>query len=220
MHRTFVRASLVLGATLLVASAGVDPSVREARSGVPATLLYLDLVENPFGPAGGAAPAAFSAPVPPNSSSWHELYPALNGNHVQQAYTDNGDAVISTGDILRLDGLEYRIVWAGPTYFVTVGSTTHAWEPSQGPHDPAHPVGETWSEVMPTFGASIAITSWSDNGTGVLDPGDDLTVVPDGGPAVGAKLDVIGTNITVEPLPVVPTRATTWSALKGIRGSR
>ena len=220
MHRIIVRASLIMGAVLIAASAGMTPAVPEARSGVPATQLYLDLAENASRPGAGPRTLSLAAPIPPNSVSWHELYPTLNANHAQESYTDDGDGVISAGDFLRLDGMDYRILWAGPTYFVTIGSTTHAWEPSLGPHDPAQPVGETWNEVLPTFGSSIAVTSWGDNGTGVLDPGDDLTIVADGGSPVGAKVDLIGTNITVEPVPVVPTRSSTWSFLKRIAGNR
>lgn len=215
-----VRVPLCLGGALAlaVATLSAGSAVRPARSGQPAPLLYLDLVENPSRPAGAPAPGAAAAPVPPNSSNWHELHPVLTGQHAQQAYTDNGDGLVSIGDVLRLDGLDYRIVWAGPTYFTTVNGAPRAWEPSQAPHDPAAPVGETWQEVVPAFGTPIAVTAWADNGTGTLDPGDELTVVPDGGAAVTARLDVIGTNITVEPLPVVPTAPTTWSGLKRLFG--
>ncbi len=50
-------------------------------------------------------------PVPPDCSSWHELWPAFCTNLHQGGYIDNGDGVVSECDYIQLEGIWYHITY-------------------------------------------------------------------------------------------------------------
>lgn len=220
--RRWLPVSLFL-AVLLVSLQFTDQGPgRDATASAGLTRLYLDLVE-PGSPGGGRVPLVGNT-IPPNCSSWHELYPVYCGTWHQDGYTDNGDGVVSPCDIIRLNGIAYHVVWVGPTYFVTCSRTpggpperTAVFEPVGNPPPGNNPICQVWHEIWPNFCQQIHIDSFHDNGNGVLDACDEV----DTNDATGTlfyHIDRIGCNIVVEPVPVTPNRRGTWSWLKGLFG--
>jgi len=184
-----------------------------------ATQLHVELVQQ--GKAGGPTPLI--GPIPPNGSSWHELYPAFCGTYTQDAYEDNGDGVVSACDRIRLGGVLYHIVWAGPTYWTTCSTTpggpgsTVIFEPTQ-PSNGENPICQVWHEIYPDFCQQIHIDSWIDNGDGLLSVCDVVDVQdPTGLPPRYYHIDRIECDITIEPV-TVPVAPSTWSKVKSFIG--
>lgn len=210
-------------AVLLIAVQTADWSGRgEATASTGLSTLYLDLA-SAGAPGGGPMPLVSNA-IPPNCSSWHELYPTYCGTWHQDDYTDNGDGVVSPCDIIRLNGIAYHVVWVGPTYFVTCSTTpggppvrTAAFEPVGNLPPDSNPICQVWHEVWPNFCQQIHIDSWHDNGNGILDVCDEVDVNTATG-TIFYHIDRIGCNVVVEPVPITPTRQSTWSWLKGLFG--
>jgi hypothetical protein len=212
---------LVLGVSLTVALAAVAAVGLLLSPPAPVTAgvasqLHLELVAPgaPDGLRGSLSP--LTGPIPPAGSPWHELYPSFCGSYTQEGYSDNGDGVISACDIIRLSGVDYHIVWAGPTYWTTcqVGTgppTPVALEPTE-PTSGGNPVCEVWHEVYPNFCQEIHIDNWDDNGDGVVSPCDVVINLTPNGPAT-YHIDRIECNITIEPVPV-PVKPSTWSRIK------
>jgi hypothetical protein len=184
--------------------------------------LYLDL--EPVPAKGGAGPSFQVGPIPPNGSTWHELYPAYCTVYPQDDYDDNGDGVMSPCDVITLGGIPYHITWVGPTYYVTCSPTPGGppvreavFEPVN-PNPTGNPICEVWHEVYPNFCSEIHIDSFLDNGNGVLDECDfvDTQSDPSGVPGQTSfyHIDRIGCNIRVEPVPPTPTERSTWGRIK------
>ncbi|TPW10957.1 MAG: hypothetical protein FD129_1783 [bacterium] len=176
----------------------------------------------PVGPKGGATPLV--GPIPPNGSGWHELYPAFCATSVQDDYEDNGDGVVSACDRIKLSGVLYHIVWAGPTYWTTCSptpggpGTTVIFEPTN-PTTGENPICEIWHEVYPEFCRQIHIDSWIDNGDGHLTVCDVVDVQdPTGLPPNYYHIDRIECDITIEEV-IVPVAPSTWSKIKSAIGS-
>lgn len=203
-----VLAVLAAGALLVAPTAPVVAGT--------ATQLHLELVA-PGAPGdlrGSLSP--LSGPIPPNGAPWHEIYPSFCAGYTQEGYSDNGDGVISACDVIRLSGVDYHIVWAGPTYWTTcqIGTdppTPVALEPTE-PTSGQNPVCEVWHEVYPNFCREIHIDNWDDNGDGILSPCDVVVNNTPSGPAF-YHIDRIECNITIEPVPV-PSKPSTWSKIK------
>ena len=144
-------------------------------------------IEVPPGKGPQGAPGGAAAAVPANCSTWHELYPTFCNYHHQDAYTDNGDGVISACDFITFDGgLPQHIDWVGPTYFFDVVTITGTYrvvmEPS-GAHNPNNPVCEMWHVVYAQAGSgffhcdTVHIDVWTDkDGSGGLSTGDQITI--------------------------------------------
>lgn len=212
MRSNLVRGTLVLGAVALLGSLVVEPNPRPVLSGV--TPLYLDLVDVPFRP--GRGPSLQTFVLPPNGSVWNELYPNFGTARPQQNLIDNGDTFLSIGDVMRFSGIDYFVSWAGPTYLMNCGATSTAWEPNLGPHNDTNPIGETWSEIHPNFGATVLVTGWTDNGDTYLSSGDILVVQVNGGAPTTCTINATGCDVTLDPVPVVPSEKITWGELKSL----
>jgi len=192
---------------------------KPAVAGTP-TQLHVELVQ-PV-PAGGRLQPMIG-PIPPAGSTWHELYPMFCGTYVQDGYEDNGDGIVSACDRIRLSGILYHIVWAGPTYWTTCSSTpggpgtTVIYEPMT-PSNGGNPVCQVWHEIFPDFCQQIHIDSWIDNGDGLLSVCDVVDVQdPTGLPPRYYHIDRIECDITIEPVSV-PVTPSTWSQIKSFIG--
>jgi hypothetical protein len=162
------------------------------------TTVYLDLME----------PAAKSAQVTQNCSSWHELYPSYCLVHHQDGFEDNGDGVLSPCDYIVLDGVRFHIQWVGPTYYLSNGEIYEPMQPPTG----ADPTCEIWHEIYPVFSQQKHVDEWIDNGDHVLSVCDQVAI----GGAL-AHVDRIGVNITIVPGPT-PIEKNTWGRIKGFFG--
>jgi hypothetical protein len=214
-----MRLGLAMLAVILVSTTVMLVQPQEPQAGTTVQL-YLDLAPTGKG-AGG--PTFQVGAIPPNCSTWHELYPSYCATHHQSSYDDNGDGVISPCDVIWLGGNPYHIVWVGPTYFVTCSPTPGGppvreavFEPTN-PNPTGNPICEIWHEVYPNFCAEMHIDSWLDNGNGVLDECDFVDTQNDPGGPPGSvayyHIDRIGCNIIVEPGPT-PSEKSTWGKIK------
>lgn len=220
--RRWLPVCLLVVVLLVALRVGDHGAGRDATASAGLTTLYLDLQAVPN--QGGGHGLLVSNTIPPNGSSWHELYPVYCGTWIQDGYTDNGDGVVSPCDIIRLSGIPYHVTWVGPTYFVTCSQTpggppvrTAAFEPVGNYPPGSNPICQVWHEVWPNFCQQIHIDSWHDNGNGVLDECDEV----DTNSATGTlfyHIDRIGCNVVVEPVPVTPSERGSWSWIKGIFG--
>jgi hypothetical protein len=61
---------------------------------------------------------------------------------------------------------------------VQAGPPLKYWHAKAGLIDLAHPVGTQWHELYPVFCTNYTLTSWEDNGDGVLSPCDTIDVQP------------------------------------------
>lgn len=156
-----------------------------------------------------STPEALTAGVPPDCSTWHEIYPAYCINHHQDGFEDNGDSLLSPCDIIVLDGVDWHVVWVGPTYWLNCDPTTPpaGYEP-QDPWNGEDPTGQTWHEVYPNFCENGLVESWLDNGDGVVSVCDFVVI---GG--VTCHIDEIGLNIIVERDPTA-TEGSSWGGVK------
>jgi hypothetical protein len=151
--------------------------------------------------------------VPPECTTWHEMYPVYCTPHHQTGYEDNGDGVISPCDFIWLDGARWHVIWSGPTYFCT-GTTgdLRCLEPL-APQPGGDPTCETWQQVYPVY-EQYHIDGWQDNGNGVLDDCDVVTVL---GINENLHIDSIGVDIIVVPGPTA-TEQSSWSKVKKLFG--
>jgi hypothetical protein len=195
------------------------PGEEAQTAGLPAQL-FIEL-EQPAGAKPGL-PQFNVGGIPPDCSSWHELFPTFCNTYHQDEYRDNGDGAVGPCDIIVLNGIPYHIVSAGPTYWTTCSSTpggppqgTVIFEPTQ-PQTGGNPICEVWHEVYPNFCQEIHIDSWNDgNNNGVLDVCDEVDTQTPTGP-VFYHIDRIECDITVEPVPVTPTENSTWGKIKSL----
>lgn len=200
----------------IVTIASIGPGAAPPASAGVATQLHLELLTAgaPGKPSTTLVPA-----IPGNCSSWQELFPTVGTLYHQDDYTDNGDGVVSACDIIKLNGTDYHIVWAGPTYWTTcmipgVPPTTVVYEPTQ-PSTGGNPICETWHEIIPNFCQQIHIDDWQDNGDGVVSVCDMVyNITPTGAPA-SYHIDRIECDITVEPV-TTPVEGSTWGQIKSL----
>jgi hypothetical protein len=64
---------------------------------------------------GGSSSLPWS--IPANGTRWERYTPGPWASLVQEAYTDNGDGVMSAGDEVVLDGTQYPITRVGPAAY-------------------------------------------------------------------------------------------------------
>jgi hypothetical protein len=156
----------------------LDVIVRSARLASIALLLGLTGVPAPANPIleyyfefvdEGVPPL----PIPPVGSHWLEYFPVPGTMHALGAYEDNLDGVMSEGDWMWLDGTRFHLNGRHPSYEMTVsgGPAVYIWF---GGEAGGNPTGRHWMQVHPQFGAEVLITSWMDDGDGVVGAGDDV----------------------------------------------
>ncbi len=179
-------------------------------------LTYVELA--PSGaPAPGVANLALGG-IPPNCATWSEIYPNPGAIYHQDVYVDNGDGVLSACDLIKLSGMDFHVVWAGPTYHLswqdpTGGPQTGLFEPGDV-YSGENPVCETWTQIAPDFGPQFHVDSFHDNGDGVVSICDFIdTEIPGTPDTTFYHIDEIGQNLILEPGPT-PTKITTWGLLK------
>ncbi len=155
-------------------------------------------------------------PIPPDGSNWHELHPMFCAMHTQDAYEDNGDGVISACDNINLiddtGALHgWHITWVGPTYYLVnvVNPEDFGYLEPTEPQGGGDPTCEWWVEIYPNFGVQWHIDAWDDNGNGVLDECDFVSL---GGETY--HVERIGLNILAEPGDPVSSEQKTWGQLK------
>jgi hypothetical protein len=187
------------------------------RSGAP-TEIHLDLEGSP--PPKPNLSTDVGPGIPPNCSTWHELWPVYCAPHHQSGYEDSdGSGTISPCDIIHLGTVPWHVKWVGPTYFVTCfppdggPPTALVFEPETS-NTGENPICEVWHEVHPNFCRTIHIDSWHDtNGNGVLDVCDEVDVQVPGVGTFIYHIDRIGCDIIVQD-PRTPSRQSSWGWLK------
>lgn len=219
-----MRRSLRLGAAaagLLVGGALLFAPIFPVESGV-VQQIHLDLDE-------GSAPGTFgtsAVPIPGDCAIWHELYPANCTPHHQDGYDDaDGDGMLSPCDIIKLDGMDFHIIWVGPTYYMTCipgsGDPIPGFVAEPGTTDPSQesPVCEEWHWIWPQerYCQIFHVDSWEDNGDGRFNECDMINVYEQGPglPPTYYHIDRIGVDIIVEPGPV-QLQQSTWGLLKSL----
>ncbi len=177
--------------------------------------IHLDLVQPTTG-----VPDKLATGWPGSYSAWQELYPTLGNLYAQEGRIDNDDdGQVTFNDYIRLrlpggDGIWYRIVWAGPSYFATPGGggDQHAFEPLLENAPMTGPVGEIWRRVLPSFGANVTVTGWVDtNGNSETDAGDEVTI--DG---TAYLIDRVSLDIILEEGEPIPAENRTWGQIKAL----
>lgn len=148
--------------------------------------------------------------VPPDGSEWHELYPDFCYWHEQEAYDDaDENGLMSPDDVITLNGLNYRIEWVGPTYYVTWGDSAQIeryLEPMETEIGD-DPTGETWHEVHPEFCTERLVQGWQDNGDGVLSEFDYVEID-------GYWFRVAAIEINISATICDPVEPSTWGRIK------
>jgi len=199
---------LLVSLALAVILTGIGASLPTSAGG-PVGTLYLDL-ENP----------GFRGGIPGDCSTWHELYPAFCAPHHQDSYDDaDGNGEVSVCDVIRLNGIDFHVVWVGPTYHTTCSDQPGgpplgtAIFDVQNLNPDGNPLCEIWHEVYPEFCHTIHIDSWIDgNENGFLDECDIVdTNTPEG--IFFYHIDRISLDIIVEP-GTVSVEETTWGKIK------
>ncbi len=185
------------------------------RSGSPVEM-HLDLSVSPGKPLNTTD---VGPGIPPNCSTWHELFPVYCAPHHQSGYEDaDSSGTISPCDIIVLGTVPWHVKWVGPTYFVTCRPpdggplTSVVFEPSTV-NPTENPICEVWHEIWPNFCREIHIDSFHDaNSNGRLDECDEVDVNTPAGP-VFYHIDRIGCNIIVQD-PRTPSKQSTWGWIK------
>ncbi len=155
-------------------------------------------------------PEKTTAPIPPDCSTWHEIYPNYCAPSHQDGYEDNGDGEVSPCDYIYLDGECWHIVWVGPTYWISCETFQSALEPTD-PGTPGNPTCQVWHEVYPNFCQPRHIENWEDNGDGVVGVCDYIWI---GG--LRCHIDDVRLNITIVPCDGTATEEGSWGKVKGL----
>jgi len=131
--------------------------------------------------------------------------------HEQGAYEDNLDGVMSEGDWMTLDATRFHLNHCGPSYEMTVsgGPAVYIWFDAGAGGDPT---GRHWMQMHPQFGSEVLITSWLDNGDGVVGAGDAVTFDGESHPITRAGLVAI-----CETGPTAIEKGT-WGKIKSFFG--
>ncbi|MBN2227653.1 MAG: hypothetical protein JW763_09845 [candidate division Zixibacteria bacterium] len=126
--------------------------------------------------------------VAPIGTYWYEKYPDYYTLYVVFGWNDNGDGILSAGDVVVFREL---VTQSSTIMNITSLGTGIVLEdippiPESLPDDitlenytgftppDGDPTGVDWIEIRPNYAASWTITSWSDNGSGKLSVGDIL----------------------------------------------
>ena len=192
--------SACLLAVVLVATPAPDAQAQD--------VFHFELV-----PPGGAA-----RDIPPDGSSWHELYPTFCAGHTQTGYEDNGDGFVSECDYIYIDGVRFHIIWSGPTYRLQSGPTEgdrpefeRYMEPiGFGPQ--RNPICEIWHEVYPDYCNEWHVEDWADNGDGYVSPCDFVWIWSE---IQGMEqFHVLEVNLNIVAVPDSPVEDSTWGKIK------
>jgi hypothetical protein len=189
--RSWLQRTLLLLVSLGVASLTLVTPAPPASTN-PIAIVHLTYEPTP-GSAEGANPGLG---IPPDCSSWHELYPTFCAPHHQSGYVDNGDGVVSPCDFIYIDGVCCHIQWVGPTYYLSPvsGSGRSPILEPRTTNPGETPVCETWHEIYPDYCSQWHVVAWDDaHQNGQLDV-CDVIQLSDGG---WYHIDRIALNITV-----------------------
>jgi len=190
MRRTATSSTLILAAVLLAVLIGATPGA--AQDDKSLELLVPALRDD----------------VPPDCSSWRELYPMHGAIVHQDGYVDDGDGAISACDHITLDGQEYHIELVGPTYhLVQPGTRQEAYMEPRVPTDGRNPMCEIWHEVYPDWCNEWHVDGWEDDGSGDVSVCDWVFIN-----GIMWHIEEIGLNIYV--VPQSPVEPTTWGKIK------
>jgi hypothetical protein len=158
--------------------------------------------------------------IPPNGSTWHELYPAMCASHPQADYDDSdGSGTVTPCD--NIIEVPYELCWhiveVKTTYFLSCqyhpeDVPTIAESPE--PPGPADPVCQVWHVIDPVYCEEMHISDWVDcNGNNML---DECDIVYDGTQCW--HVDRVALDVTVAPNPATPTKKSSWGWLKSLFG--
>jgi len=194
-------AALALGAYLV---GGRPADVAEAQS----QEIFLDWED---GPENCEAPFA----LPPDSSTWHEIAPTYCNSRRQTGFVDNGDAVVSVGDYIFLDGVRFRVTSSGPVVYLDCSAGINPT--IMAPLDGALPEGDitetTWIELYPEYGEILGrVREITENGDGQLSVCDYVSLGP-----ITCHVKRVGCDIRVVEAPNA-TETPSWGSVKGFFG--
>ena len=150
----------------------------------------------------------------PLGTQWHELYRNFCRGWELTGWHDEGDGILSEGDIIHVTDEEtgqtiYEIVdWVGKTlvltdYYNPSGDTMYLEAITPQPDTSSEvttPAGSMWQEVHPTNGVTHQIFSWNDtDDNGILDSCDFASIQvlsgPDSGTFWHAHVEGVKTDI-------------------------
>jgi hypothetical protein len=157
------------------------------------------------------------SPIPPECSTWHELYPAYCTDHHQDGFEDNGDGELSPCDLIVLDGERLHIVWVGPTfYLVDPTGVESIWEPVGDYPGPVNPTCQDWLQTLPDYGFVAHVDGWDDNGDGVLGVCDYVVIAGRAWHIERIEVNIRTTPITT-PMPD-PQRSSAHTLIPDVTG--
>jgi hypothetical protein len=162
--------------------------------------------------------------IPPDCSTWHELYPNYCTPHHQSQYQDtdgSGTVTVCDNIVEGSAGACWHIEKVSTTYFFSpvTGGGQSAAEPET--EEPGSPVCNNWHIIFsdgPDFSECqmVHIDGWEDNNqNGTLDACDNVQIL--GG---WYHIDRVGCDVTVVFNPVTAAKGGTWGWLKSLFGRK
>ena len=157
--------------------------------------------------------------IPPDGSTWHELYPTMCIMHEQTGYEDNGDGFVGECDHIYIDEVRFHITWAGPTYVLETALTEDGRprvdkfvEPVGVASAGRNPICEIWHEIWPEYCLEWHVEDWEDNGDGYVSPCDWVLIWD--GLGEPQQWHVIEVNLNIITMPDSPVEDSTWGKIK------
>ena len=158
----------------------------------------------------------------PKTTYWHELYPNWSNYYHLSSWIDNGDGTLSASDQIDMTNQDTQeITW----YHVErVTTTIFLTEKPLGPTEIAmelmypetlsftNPTTTEWHEIYPVYCRRYHLTSWEDNGDGILSPSDQIDMTDEGGIVHWYHVDRISKDIILRRKMVDPI-TTYWHEL-------
>ncbi|UCD16418.1 MAG: thrombospondin type 3 repeat-containing protein, partial [Candidatus Zixiibacteriota bacterium] len=153
----------------------------------------------------------------PTGHPWNMLYPDYDITYSMAEWYDNGDGKLSYCDtvVMVTKGKQdttwvLHIEWVTPTIYGLHNDTVYYFDYLCGNPDIEpilNPVGTYWYEIYPMLCTRWVCLGWTDNGNGVLDSCDYLTLEAmegnDSGLVIDFHVDGWGTDISVTRVPIV-----------------
>ena len=100
----------------------------------------------------------------PVNTSWHEVWPVYSNVYTIISWYDDGDGVLDFCDYIELDD--------GTTWHVEDLATDIILREKI-----AYPISTWWHEIYPEYSQWWHLTSWEDNGDGLLSPSDQIDMI-------------------------------------------
>jgi len=104
----------------------------------------------------------------PTCTWWHEVWPNFGKWHRVSGWWDDGTGSLDSLDLLFLTGMVEDV----PLFLVWGVATNIMLK-----REPLDPLGTQWHQLFPYYSQRYQLTSWEDNGDGVLSPSDQIDMV-------------------------------------------